>query len=92
MSVPEAPIEFGAKHRLSIFAIFLLVVFSVGAALDLDTASVITLATRNVVTGYFDWLLVATVSAALIVAIGLACHPAASKKIGQATDVPEFSR
>ena len=92
MSSIEASISFGAKHRLSVFAIFTLVVLSVLAAMDLDAASRVTIAARNMVTGYFDWLLTGTVSIALLLAIALVFHPRASQRIGREDDRPEFSR
>ncbi len=92
MSSPPAPIAFGAKHKLSAFAILSLVLFSVFAALDLETARNITVSARDMVTGYFDWLFVGTVSCVLLLAAGLAFHPKASRRIGREDDVPEFSR
>jgi len=92
MSSIEASISYGAKHWLSVFAIFTLVVLSVLAAADLDAASRVTIAARNMVTGYFDWLLTGTVSVALLLAIALVFHPRASQRIGREDDRPEFSR
>ncbi|MEJ2087333.1 MAG: BCCT family transporter [Gammaproteobacteria bacterium] len=85
-------LTFGAKHRLSAFTILSLVLFCLFAALDPDTANTVTIGARNVVTGNFDWLFVATVSGVLLLTIGLAFHPKASRRIGRAEETPEFSR
>lgn len=92
MQPGQAPVSFGAKHRLSVFAIATLVGFSIFAALDLGAANAITLGARDLVTRYFDWLLTSTVSIVLLFAIALAFHPAASHRIGHDDDRPEFSR
>lgn len=92
MSSTGASVTFGAKHRLSAFAIFSLLLFSAFAVIDLDAANVATVFTRDIVTGYFDWLLSGTVSIVLLLAIGLAFHPLATRRIGLEHDRPEFSR
>ncbi|MEM6938301.1 MAG: BCCT family transporter, partial [Pseudomonadota bacterium] len=92
MSSDSGVVVFGAKHRLSAFTILSLVAFSAFAALDLTTAKAWTIGTRDLVTGYFDWLLVAVVSGVLLLSIGLAFHPGAARRIGRPEDRPEFSR
>ncbi len=92
MQPGQAPVSFGAKHRLSVFAIATLVGFSAFAALDLGAANAITLGASDLVTGYFDWLLTGTVSVVLLLAIALAFHPLASRRIGHDDDQPEFNR
>ena len=92
MSSPQAPIVFGAKHRTSIFAICTLLLFAGFAAFDLDAANLATISARDMVTGYFDWLLTGTVSIVLLLAIALCFHPLASRRIGYDHDRPEFSR
>lgn len=92
MSSEPGVIAFGAKHQLSAFTILSLVAFSVFAALDLDTAQQWTIGARNLVTGYFDWLLVMVVSVVLLLCIALAFHPSAAQRIGRPEDRPEFSR
>ncbi|MGD8418272.1 MAG: BCCT family transporter [Pseudomonadales bacterium] len=85
-------VVFGARHRLSAFAILSLAAFSVFAALDLDAAKRITIGMRDAVTGHFDWLFVAVVSGVLLLAIGLLFLPGASRRIGRDDELPEFSR
>ena len=92
MSDTIEPVSFGAKHRLSAFTIATLVAFSAFAAIDLDLANGVTVGVRDVVTGYFDWLLTGTVSLVLLLAVYLACHPGAKKRLGREDEVPEFSR
>ncbi len=92
MESSPAPIEFGAKHRLSAFTILTLVLFSALAAFDLDLANTTTMGLRDWVTGYFDWLLAGTVSIVLLLALGLAFHPMARRRIGPTDEPPEFSR
>lgn len=92
MNSEQAPVEFGAKHGLSVATILSLVLFSVFAAVDLDLANTITVAARDAVTGYFDWLLTGMVSIVLLLAIALVFHPKSSKRIGKDDEVPEFSR
>jgi len=92
MESNRAPIEFGAKHRLSAFTILSLVLFSAFAAIDLEAANAVTVALRDMVTGYFDWLLAGTVSIVLLLALGLAFHPMAKRRIGREDERPEFSR
>jgi choline/glycine/proline betaine transport protein len=88
----EASITFHAKHRLSAFAIFSLVLFSAYAAIDLQAANAVTVAMRDMVTGHFDWLLTGTVSGVLLLALVLLLLPNASRRIGYEHDRPEFSR
>ncbi|MEM9623635.1 MAG: BCCT family transporter [Pseudomonadota bacterium] len=83
---------FPAKHRLSAFVIASLVIFALFAAVEPDAAQALTVGARDLVTGYFDWLLTGTVSLVLLLAIGLALHPRASRRIGGVQDKPEFSR
>jgi len=92
MNETQAPVAFGAKHRTSLFAIGSLLVFCAFTALDLDTALSSTIYLRDWVTGYFDWLLAGTVSIVLVLAMALAFHPLATRRIGREDDRPEFSR
>lgn len=88
MQDSSATLTFGAKHRLSAFTILSLVLFCLFAALDPDTANTVTIGARNIVTRYFDWLFVATVSGVLLLTIGLEFHPNASRRIGRAEEAP----
>ncbi len=92
MNLTNDAIVFGAKHRLSAFAIASLTALCVFAALDLDTAKTLTLGVRDATVSGFDWLFVYAVSGVLLVVVLLAFHPNASRRIGRDTDVPEFSR
>lgn len=69
-----------------------LVIFAGYAAFDLNAASAITTYLRDVVTGYFDWLLIGTAGLILLLAIGLVFHPISSTVLGADGEKPEFSR
>lgn len=92
MPVSNGVTTYPAKHTLSAVAILSLVAFCIFAALDLDTAKVVTMGARDVVTGTFDWLFIYAVSGILFLSLLLALHPAASARIGHAHTRPDFSR
>ena len=92
MNSIEAPEAFGAKHRLSLFVIVSLILFSGYAAFDLEAANTVTIAARDTVTGHFDWLLTTTVSLVLLVAFVVALLPQDSRRLGHDDERPEFSR
>ncbi len=83
-------IQFGARHLLSVFVIASLMLFSVFAALDLETANKVTSSLRDGVLSHFDWLFNWTASLVLITVMLLVFHPAASRKMGQDDEKPEF--
>lgn len=77
---------------LSAVTVLSLLAFSAFAILDLETANRWTIGARDLVTGYFGWLLITVVSGVLFLAIALVFHPNASRRLGHANERPEFSR
>ncbi|MCB1645401.1 MAG: BCCT family transporter, partial [Pseudomonadales bacterium] len=65
------PLQFGARHYLSVFTIATLLAFSLLAALDLETANELTNQLRDATLSHFDWLFTLTASVVLLAMFAL---------------------